>query len=69
MMSTKNLKHLEKIKEAVSQSKAISSDEKSLAVKKIEEWYAEDKGMELLGEQLMKITKEIGPILEEMGLL
>jgi hypothetical protein len=68
-MSEKNLKHLEKIKEAVSQSKAISAEEKTLAVKKIEEWYIEDKGMKLLGEQLMRITKEIGPILEEMGLL
>lgn len=68
-MSEKNLTHLEKIKEAVHESKAISPQEKSLAVQKIEEWYAEDKGMDLLGEQLMKITKEIGPILEEMGLL
>ena len=68
-MSEKNLTHLEKIKDAVHTSEAISPQEKALAVQKIEEWYAEDKGMDLLGEQLMKITKEIGPILEEMGLL
>ncbi len=68
-MSNKNLSHLEAIKEAVHQSDKISPENKSLAVQKIEEWYVEDKGMELLREQLMKITQEIGPILEEMGLL
>ena len=68
-MSKKNLSHLEKIKEAVQTSEKISDKDKTLAVQKIEEWYAEDKGMELLGEQLMKITKEINPILEEMGLM
>jgi len=68
-MSHKNVTHLEKIKEAVHNAKSISEEDKSLAVKKIEEWYIEDKGMDLLGEQLIAITKEIGPILEEMGLL
>jgi len=68
-MSEKNLTHLEKIKEAVHQSKDISTEDKALAVKKIEEWYIEDKGMKLLGEQLINISKEIVPILEEMGLL
>ncbi len=68
-MEKNTLSHLEKIKEAVDSSNKITDDEKTLAVKKIEEWYMEDKGMELLEEQLMSITKEIGPILEEMGLL
>ena len=68
-MSKKNLSHLEKIKEAVQTSKKIADKDKTLAVQKIEEWYVEDKGMELLGEQLMKISEEINPILEEMGLM
>lgn len=68
-MSKKNLEHLERIKEAVHSSKKIEEKDKALAVQKIEEWYTEDKGMELLGEQLMKISEEITPILEEMGLL
>ena len=68
-MSKTNLTHLEKIKEAVHHSKSISAEDKALAVQKIEEWYAEDKGMDLLKEQLMKITKEIEPILEEIGLV
>ncbi len=68
-MSKSNNRHLERIREAVHSSNKISDEEKSLAVKKIEEWYIEDKGMELLGKQLMSITEEITPILEEMGLL
>jgi DNA primase large subunit len=59
----------EKIKEAIHQSGKISDEEKSLAVQKIEEGYVEDRGMELLSNQLLKISKEINPILEEMGLL
>jgi len=68
-MSKKNISHLEKIKEAVQNSNKIEDTDKALAVKKIEEWYIEDKGMELLGRQLMGITEEITPILKEMGLL
>ncbi len=68
-MSKTNLTHLEKIKEAVHQSPHISAEDKALAVQKIEEWYIEDKGMKLLEEQLINISKEIVPILEEIGLL
>ena len=68
-MSKKNISHLERIKEAVHNAKDITDEDKALAVKKIEEWYVEDKGMALLGEQLLSITEEITPILEEMGLL
>ncbi len=68
-MSKTNLTHLEKIKEAVGKSEEISTEEKSLAVQKIEEWYAEDKALGLLAGELMKISKEVEPILKEMGLL
>jgi hypothetical protein len=60
---------LDNIKEAIHQTDTITEDEKTLAVQKIEEWYVEDKAMELLPEQLMQITKQIRPILVEMGLL
>ncbi len=60
---------LERIKEAVYSMDKISKEEKSLSIQKIEEWYAEDKGMSLLTEQLSSISKEIMPILKEMGLL
>lgn len=68
-MSKKNLSHLESIKEAVHNSKKITDEEKVLAVQKIEEWYLEDKGMDLLREQLFNISKNIKPILAELGLL
>jgi hypothetical protein len=60
---------LDKIKEVVLSMDKISEEEKSLSVQKIEEWYAEDQGMTLLTEQLSAISKEIMPILKEMGLL
>jgi hypothetical protein len=62
-------KKLDKIKEAIHQTDHITAEEKALAVKKIEEWYTEDKAMKLLPEQLMQITSKIRPILVEMGLL
>ncbi len=67
-MSQSNLKHLEHIENAVKQSD-LDPSEKSLAVEKIKEWYAEDKGLGILAEELMKITTKIKPILEEAGLL
>jgi len=60
---------LDNIKEAIHKTDDITADEKTLAVKKIEEWYVEDKAMALLPEQLMQITKRIRPILVEMGLM
>lgn len=68
-MNKKNLSHLESIKEAVHNSEKITNEEKTLAVQKIEEWYLEDKGMDLLREQLFNISKNIKPILAELGLL
>ena len=68
-MNKKNLSHLESIKEAVHNSGKITNEEKALAVQKIEEWYLEDKGMDLLREQLFNISKNIKPILAELGLL
>ncbi len=67
-MSQKNLNHLERIKDAIQSSK-IQPEQKTQAVKTIEQWYTEDKGMKLLGEQLMKISVDIRPILVEIGLL
>ena len=68
-MSKKNLTHLEKIEDAISNSDKMSDEDKSLAMQKIQEWYNEDKGMELLQEQLVKISEEITPILREIGLI
>ena len=67
-MSKSNLNHLEKISDAIKNSQ-LSEEEKSEAFKKIEEWYAEDKGMDLLAAQLTKISAKIEPILNEIGII
>jgi hypothetical protein len=66
-MSEQKIK-LKKISESLSNSKALSSEEKTEALTKVEEWYEEDRGMELLAEQLASISSKITPILREIGL-
>ncbi len=63
-MKTK-LKRLEK---EVKKTDKLSEEHKEETLSKIREWYIEDKAEGLLGNELLKITKEIGPILEEIGL-
>ncbi len=60
---------VEKIKDAIKKSDKLSEEHKQKALGKVEEWYIEDKAEGLLGEELLKVTKEIAPILEEIGLL
>jgi len=60
---------LDKISHALTNSKTLSVKEKTDAVKKIQEWYEEDLGMQLLEEQLASISAKITPILREIGLL
>ena len=67
-MSKSNLSHLEKISDAIKNGQ-LSEDEKAEAFKKIEEWYQEDKGMELLAAQLSAISAKIEPILKEIGII
>jgi len=59
---------LEKLSDMLSNSKEISQEEKAQAVKHIQEWYEEDRGMDLLAEQLASISSKITPILREIGL-
>ncbi len=67
-MKTKSKESMQKAKDAINELD-IHENEKALAVQKIEEWYVQDKGMELLNEQLNSISKKIIPILEEIGLI
>ncbi len=60
---------VEKIKEAIKKSDKLSDEHKEKALSKVQEWYIEDKADGLLGKELLKITKEITPILEEIGLM
>ena len=68
MPSHKHHEKLEKIKDTIVKSN-LSEDEKSNAAKKIEEWYSEDKGLNLLYDELANISSKITPLLEEIGLI
>ncbi len=69
MSSHKHHEHLEKIKEAIKNSKELSEEEKSNSLKHIEEWIAEDKATGTLYEELLKLTGKLEPILAELGLV
>jgi len=62
---------LERLKEEVKKSEKLKEKEKEQALSKINEWYIEDKAevAGVLGKELMKISAEITPILEEIGLI
>ena len=63
------LKHIEKIKERVQKSSELSQEEKSNTIKRIEEWYAEDKAFGALMAELAKISPKVEAILVELGLI
>ena len=60
---------LEKIKDAIKNSKYLSEEEKSNSLKHIEEWRLEDKAEGLFYEELANISDKIKPILKELGLI
>ena len=68
-MSKSNLKHLETIKENIDKSDALSQEEKSDSMKRIEEWYAEDKAWEALMAELSELSPKVKMILADLGLL
>jgi len=68
-MSKSNLKHLETIKENIDKSDALSQDEKSDSMKRIEEWYAEDQAWEALMVELSEISPKVKTVLSDLGLL
>lgn len=63
------LKHIEKIKERIKNSKDLSQEEISNSMKHIEEWYAEDKAWGTFLADLAKISPKIEAILAELGLM
>jgi hypothetical protein len=68
-MSKSNLKHLESIKENIDKSDALSQEEKSDSMKRIEEWYAEDRAWEALMAELSELSPKVKTILADLGLL
>lgn len=65
----KHHEKLEKIKEAIKNSKNLSEEEKSNAISHIKEWYEEDKAFGLLIEELLKMSEKFEPILDELGFI
>ena len=63
------LKHIEKIKERVQKSNELSQEEKSNTIKRIEEWYTEDKAFGTFLAELAKISPKVEAILVELGLI
>ena len=69
MSSHKNHEHLNRIKDAVINSKELNEDEKTNTIKHIDEWLLEDKAEGLFIEELLDLTSAVKPILAELGLL
>jgi hypothetical protein len=68
-MSSSNLKHLERIKENIDKSDALTEEEKSDSMKRIEEWYREDLAWGTFIEKLSELSPTIKGLLAELGLL
>ena len=69
MRSHKDHSHLEKIKEAVTNSELLSESEKSQTMQHIDEWILEDKAEGTLYQELVKLANGIKPLLAELGLI
>lgn len=69
MSSHKDHTHLEKIKEAVTNSELLSESEKSQTMQHIDEWILEDKAEGTLYQELIEVANGIKPLLAELGLI
>jgi len=73
MAHHKHHEKLEALKEAIEKNPKLTQQEKSNAIAHIEEWYKEDKAqgifLEELKEKLLEISKNIEPILAELGFI
>jgi len=68
MSAHKHREHLEKIKDAISNSEKLNEEEKSDSVKRIEEWAEEDKAFGTLKEELLNISEYFEVLFAELGL-
>ncbi len=68
MSAHKHKEHLAKIKDAVTKAKDLNESQKSDSVKRIEEWYEEDKSFGLLKEELLEISEYFEILFAELGL-
>jgi len=68
MSAHKHKEHLERIKEAVKNTKELDESQKSDSVKHIEEWIEEDKAFGTLKEELLNISEYFEVLFAELGL-
>jgi len=68
MSAHKHREHLERIKNAVQKAAELDESQKSDSVKRIEEWYEEDKAFGLLKEELLEISEYFEVLFAELGL-
>ncbi len=68
MSAHKHKEHLEKIKDAIGNTKELDESQKSSSIKLIEEWYVEDKAMGSLKNELVKESIFFETLFSELGL-
>ncbi len=68
MSAHKHKEHLQKIKDAIVNAKELDESQKSDSVKRVEEWYEEDKAFGLLKEELLEISEYFETLFAELGL-
>jgi len=68
MSSHKDKQHLESIKDIIDKSDALSDEQKSDSMKRLEEWVAEDKAFGTLKNELVKISEFFEAVFSELGI-
>lgn len=68
MSSHKHHEHLERIKDAIVQTKNLDESQKKQSVKIIEEWIKEDRAFGMLEEELIKVSIFFEELFSELGI-
>jgi len=68
MSAHKHKEHLQRIKDAVTNTKELDESQKSDSVKRIEEWVEEDKAFGTLKNELLEISEYFETLFAELGL-
>jgi DNA-binding protein H-NS len=65
-MSSK--KHIEIIKERITQTEKLDNSQKSESMKRVEEWVLEDRAFGTLKEELIKVSIFFEELFSELGI-
>ena len=69
MSTHKDKAHLEYIRDEIEKTQFLSEDEKSLTMRKIDQWILEDRASGTFYEELVELAVGIKPMLAELGLI